>query len=183
MAKMKYETYLDFGTIDINIDIDKWVERKDPFGEFGDAVNRGVNWGINKFMKELRKEFINILGDYRLADSEIASNFNIYLQGDNTVVLDINSEYGVYVEMGTGIVGKYGAQHPNPPMPDWVYDIHDHGSAGWSYYDKSGKLRWTMGQESRPFLYMTWLWARQSFSNYIRQGINREIKKWGKTVS
>lgn len=81
----------------------------------------------------------------------------------------VTSEYAIYVEYGTGIVGR-DAPHPGRDDPDWNnppypsyngntytdYDSQGHGTAGW-VYPKGTQLRWTMGIESRPFLYNT-LW-------------------------
>lgn len=87
--------------------------------------------------------------------------------------------YAVYVEFGTGVVGK-GSRHPNvgilgnytPPSYNGHkytgYDSQGHGELGWWYpttesdpnpykrKTKDGKLyAWTKGMPSRPFMYNT----------------------------
>ena len=57
------------------------------------------------------------------------------------------------VEYGTGIIGS-ALPHPEPE--GWQYDINGHGVDGWSYRSsKDGKVHWTLGYESRPFMYNT----------------------------
>lgn len=64
--------------------------------------------------------------------------------------------YAVYVEYGTGVRGK---QTPHPKPGGWVYDVNGHGEAGWWYYNgRDGRMHWTKGMPSRPFMLET---ARQ----------------------
>ena len=68
-------------------------------------------------------------------------------------IIKAGAYYAVYVEFGTGVVGKQSS-HPNPQ--GWQYDINAHGENGWVYYDDdSGQFRWTKGFKSRPFMYNT----------------------------
>lgn len=75
--------------------------------------------------------------------------------------------YAVYVEFGTGVVGKRNP-HPDTAILGWIYDVNSHGELGWWYPTddsdvnptkrraKSGKLyAWTKGLPSRPFMYET----------------------------
>lgn len=66
------------------------------------------------------------------------------------------SDYAIYVEFGTGVVGS---QSPHPKPNGYRYDVNNHGDKGWVYYDDdSGEFKWTKGFKSRPFMYNT---ARQ----------------------
>jgi HK97 gp10 family phage protein len=68
-------------------------------------------------------------------------------------IIKAGAPYAVYVEFGTGIVGK-GQPHPSPD--DWRYDINEHGESGWWYFnDYTGHPQWTKGMPSRPFMYNT----------------------------
>ena len=68
-------------------------------------------------------------------------------------IIKAGAPYAVYVEFGTGIVGK-GQPHPSPD--GWQYDINDHGESGWWYFnDNTGHMQWTKGMPSRPFMYNT----------------------------
>ena len=69
-------------------------------------------------------------------------------------IIRAGADYAAFVEYGTGVVGQ-GSPHPAPVLL-WKYDIHGHGEAGWEYVSpRDGKLHWTQGQPSRPFMYRT----------------------------
>lgn len=69
-----------------------------------------------------------------------------------TGIIATDLYYAVFVEYGTGIVGE-----ANPhPEPTWSYDVNGHGTDGWNYIGEDGKLHWTMGQISHPFMYNTY---------------------------
>jgi hypothetical protein len=68
-------------------------------------------------------------------------------------IIKAGAPYAVYVEFGTGIVGK---SQPHPSPDDWRYDINEHGESGWWYFnDYTGHPQWTKGMPSRPFMYNT----------------------------
>jgi hypothetical protein len=68
-------------------------------------------------------------------------------------IIKAGAPYAVYVEFGTGIVGK---NQPHPSPDDWRYDINEHGESGWWYFnDYTGHPQWTKGMPSRPFMYNT----------------------------
>ncbi len=68
-------------------------------------------------------------------------------------IIKTDCPYAVYVEYGTGIVGK-GSPHPAPK--GWKYDVNEHGESGWFYYnERDQKWHWTQGMESRSFMYNT----------------------------
>jgi phage gpG-like protein len=65
------------------------------------------------------------------------------------------SWYACYVEFGTGLVGSQ-SPHPEAGADGWVYDVNNHGDAGWVYFnDRDGKYHFTTGMPSRPFMYLT----------------------------
>ena len=68
-------------------------------------------------------------------------------------IIKAGAPYAVYVEFGTGVVGK---SQPHPSPDDWRYDINEHGESGWWYFnDNTGRMQWTKGMPSRPFMYNT----------------------------
>ena len=76
-----------------------------------------------------------------------------YSPTHNVGIIKAGSLHAVFVEFGTGIVGK-GSPHPDPQ--GWQYDVNNHGDKGWVYFDDvRGKFRWTKGFRSRPFMYNT----------------------------
>ena len=68
-------------------------------------------------------------------------------------IIKAGAPYAVYVEFGTGVVGK---SQPHPSPDGWRYDINEHGESGWWYFnDYTGHPQWTKGMPSRPFMYNT----------------------------
>lgn len=68
-------------------------------------------------------------------------------------IIKAGAPYAVYVEFGTGVVG---ASSPHPKGVGGGYDVNKHGDAGWWYFnDRDGRMHWTKGMESRPFMYNT----------------------------
>lgn len=68
-------------------------------------------------------------------------------------IIKAGAPYAVYVEFGTGIVGK---SQPHPSPDNWRYDINNHGDSGWWYFnDNTGRMQWTKGMPSRPFMFNT----------------------------
>lgn len=70
----------------------------------------------------------------------------------NKGTITAGTDHAAYVEFGTGVVGA-GSPHPNPV--GWAYDINGHGDAGWIYKGDDGRLHWTRGMPSRPYMYDT----------------------------
>ncbi len=76
--------------------------------------------------------------------------------------------YAVFVEFGTGIWGERN-EHPMPP-PGWDYDYNNHGEAGWFYKnDRDGRVHWTQGMPSRPFMYDTFRELKQIAPDVVRK--------------
>lgn len=76
--------------------------------------------------------------------------------GGSSTSLYTDIPWAVYVEYGTGIVGEQ-SPHPVPETAGWVYDINNHGVAGWWYVIRKGAF-WTQGQIGSAFLYTTGQW-------------------------
>ena len=91
-----------------------------------------------------------------LADSISCTEYD---PSAHCVVVYSKAPYAIYVEYGTGMVGA-ALPHPDiggfpPPLSEYTgYDTNGHGEAGWTYVsDRDGKLHWTKGMISRPFMY------------------------------
>jgi len=79
--------------------------------------------------------------------------------------------YAIYVEFGTGIVGK---QNPHPAPEGWKYDINEHGEKGWVYFnERDQKWHWTKGMKSRPFMYNTLLELQRQVDDIAREVFNK----------
>lgn len=78
------------------------------------------------------------------------------------VFVDKSCPYAIYVEYGTGVVGESNP-HPTAKQNGWEYDRKHRGEKGWVYKsDKDGKLYWTQGYISRPFMLNTLSWLEEA---------------------
>lgn len=149
------------------------------------AMERGYHKGIAELTSRLEDKLMENILKYGLGDSEILSTIYAYATEDG-ISIGVGTDYAVYVEFGTGIVGA-----SNPHQNAWTYDVNGHGGEGWWYpttaddrnkkkYFSKNKgiwLGWTAGQEKRPFMYDTWKWGRQHATQIIRKNIRQELKK------
>ena len=82
-------------------------------------------------------------------------------------IIRAGAPYAIYVEFGTGIVGK---QNPHPAPEGWKYDINEHGEKGWVYFnERDQKWHWTKGMVSRPFMYNTLLELQRQVEDIARE--------------
>ena len=82
-------------------------------------------------------------------------------------IIRAEAPYAIYVEFGTGIVGK---QNPHPAPEGWKYDINEHGERGWYYFnERDQKWHWTKGMASRPFMYNTLLELQRQVEDIARE--------------
>lgn len=103
----------------------------------------------------------------------------VYAEGNKGIIFS-DCPYAVYVEVGTGVVGK-GEPHPTHP---WAYDVNSHGQAGWWYFTKDasdpnptkkpskqgdGYVAWTRGMPSRPFMQMTSVALRDKLEEIVKE--------------
>lgn len=90
-----------------------------------------------------------------------------YDESTNTGRIRVNSNYAIFVEYGTGVVG---ASNPYPvPAPGWKYDVNAHGEKGWTYFDeKQNRYRWTKGEPAHAFVYRTLEFMRQHASETLK---------------
>lgn len=178
----KYETTASLGldNIEFEVTIENFHSISKFFDGFPDAVERGIDIGMRRSSKALTKKLKDNLVKYGLGDSALMYEFSTTFDG-TTLTLNIDSDYAIYVEMGTGIIGQ-NDPHPNQMKLgiSWQYDVNDHGTDGWRYYDEDSKrLRWTAGQASRPYIYDTYKWAERAIPTMVKNDIKKEIMKLG----
>lgn len=78
-------------------------------------------------------------------------DYMLYKEGNKGIIFT-KCTHACFVEFGTGVKG---ANSPHPTKP-WLYDTNEHGEDGWYYYDTElGRIRFTKGMPSRPFMYET----------------------------
>lgn len=118
--------------------------RKDLEAKVGLLVKRLVDEGV-----AIAKMEVLQLGAFDKGELLSSLDGMMYSDGKSGIIFT-GCDHAAYVEFGTGVVGQ---QSPHPTMP-WQYDVNGHGQAGWHYYDE-GRMRWTKGMPSRPYMYLT----------------------------
>ena len=133
-------------------------------GDINEAVTQieeyeqTLKQNVDKFLTQLLEYGVDIaktkiveLGAIDGGELLNSISYMLYRE-DNRGILFTDCPHACYVEFGTGIIG---AKSPHPTMP-WEYDVNNHGEKGWYYYDtKKGRIRFTKGMPSRPFMYET----------------------------
>lgn len=90
----------------------------------------------------------------------------MFTSTERTATIYVISDHAIYVEFGTGIVGK---THPNPHNTiGYAYDVNNHGDNGWYYYS-NGRLRWTKGMPSRPFMHNSYMELRNEIHSIAKE--------------
>ena len=77
----------------------------------------------------------------------LGSITGVYDPSRHVGIIKADTYYAIYVEYGTGV---RGGNNPHP-AGDGSYR-----NSGWYYYNaREGKVKWTLGMPSRPFMYST----------------------------
>lgn len=162
--------------------------RKISFGLSVKEINRAIR-EVEKYKAELNSKIsllIEALTDYGVEiakvqvrqlgawyTGELESSISGYFSPSTGVgIIKAGAPYAVYVEFGTGVVGA-GSPHPAPT--GWRYDVNAHGEDGWWYFnDRDGKMHWTKGMQSRPFMYNTARELEQECVKIAKEVFNRD---------
>lgn len=137
---------------------------KVTLGNIDDAVRqleeyeKKVQENIKDFLTKLLEDGADIarakvieLGAIDSGELQNSLAFTLYKEGSKGVIFT-DCLHACYVEFGTGV---RGSASPHPTLP-WGYDVNGHGEDGWYYYDtEQGRIRFTQGMPSRPFMYET----------------------------
>ena len=130
-----------------------------------DLMNELVKRGV-----DIAKAQVVMLG--KVKTGTLLNSISGYYDPNTHVgIIKADSEYAVYVEYGTGIVGM-NSPHPTAGEDGWAYDVNSHGEAGW-VYPKEGGFWWTKGQPASPFMYNTLNQLQQECESIARTVFNR----------
>ena len=150
--------------------LDRAIERA-----ISDAIDEVMEWAYNRMLVEM-SSFPTMNGT--LLSSNLAQTLS-KRRFTNGFEIEVSGEYGLYVEFGTGIVGK---ENPHPSKYDFGgeyglsdYDSGGYGHVGWYYFDADGKRQWTKGMPARPFMYNTYLYIRRMMTRTVNKHINRVV--------
>lgn len=141
------------------------------------SINRAIK-EVQAFRNELKAKCWELVQALTMEGAEIAkmqvvsmdafdtgeleqSIQGMFFPGERCGFVIAGAPYAIYVEYGTGIIGK---ESPHPEADgNYDYDVHQHGDGGWVYKsDKDGQFHWTAGYVSRPFMYNTLRWLEEA---------------------
>mgnify|MGYP001030709329 CR=1 FL=1 len=189
--------------LDLNIvlDLNKIFEDNSKFDKVSSklawVVVSAIDEGVEELGKRAEKKCKELMSGYGLGNSSLYNNLTVEKMENGFYISTFGSnysgeDYAMYVEFGTGIVGKEGKVHPKSGESGWNYDVNEHGESGWTYptsaddpnpnkwQDEDGMYwAWTRGQQARPFMYETWLYLSRTGLRTVNGYINRALKKWG----
>lgn len=151
------------GTIDDAISKIETYERK---------LKQNVRTFLSKLLEigvEISRAKIVELGAIDSGELQNSLAYTLYKEG-NKGILFTDCAHACFVEFGTGVKG---AANPHPTIP-WAYDTNGHGEDGWYYYDtEQGRIRFTKGMPSRPFMYETAKELEQRAAEIAREVFSR----------
>lgn len=154
------------------------------YGVLFDKYKNEIESVIDKTLKELdlkiQKKLLDNMKKYNIDSANVTGSIKTKII-DNKLMIMVNCEYAVFLEYGTGVVGGLN-QHPDISNVNWIYS-----DGGWWYpttaekqqrYPKQptrligGKLyAFTLGQSSKPFMYDTWLWAKNIVDDVFKKNL------------
>lgn len=116
-----------------------------------ESIDTGLKTSISELTQKGYEYMISIVPeDTGNLKGSITWEFNSTSQKGT---ITIGTDYALFVEYGTGIVGK---KFPHPNHKSWKYDVNEHGVKGWWYFDDSqNRFRWTQGRSASAFVYKT----------------------------
>lgn len=173
----------------IDIDLDDLGGKALKLPNVDKIILKALQDGYRDFAEQAEQRLLLELELLGLGDSKLSKTITMKITETGLSIIT-GGEYATFIEYGTGIVGRDGTQHKHLPSY-WVHDSKGHGDNGWwypsspndpnptAYYSKNqGRwIAWTLGQESRPFMYNLWLWGRQSATQIIQKHIHRSLRE------
>ena len=96
------------------------------------STKRKVSAATEKLVRELLSEGIGYMIKIVPEDTQytMMSITSSYDPETGVGKILVGSEYAIYLEYGTGVVG---ARNPHPDPDGWRYDVNGHGDSGWWY--------------------------------------------------
>jgi len=145
--------------------LSSWLE-----SDVGDFMKEIADKHVDFAKNELNKYGIKIGGN--LGNSIIAEKID-----NNSAISSADGGHAIYVEFGTGIVGK-DKPHKEANKFGITYDRNEHKEKGW-IYPKDNRFYWTKGQPSKPFMYNAKLRLDRAIPKLVGQKAKQLLKKAG----
>lgn len=152
-------------------------------GELDVLLEKAISNAIDEVMDKAYNRMLIEMASFptmngTLASSNLAQTLS-KRRFHNGFEIEVSGEHALYVEFGTGIIGK---ENPHPSKDGFGgeyalsdYDSNGYGHAGWYYTDADGKRHWTKGMPARPFMYNTYLYVRRILTRTVNKHINKVV--------
>lgn len=152
----------------LDLDLSNIAKAEKDFDNYVEKLERAIDDGLEEIKQSLESKITEQVMLYELEESKLGKTAYVDRGGDS-LYIGFNSEYAMYVEYGTGIVGA-SEPHPHP----WAYNVGSkiRPDGSWIYF-KDGEFRTTKGQRSKPIIYNTWLYGTRSATSRMRKHIRR----------
>lgn len=171
----------------IKVDISNVDSAIKKINKYSLNVETAINNALAEINGKVQDKLLENMILYGIDSMNILASTNVSIVGTRLSIV-IGSDYASFIEYGTGVVGQ-NSPHPNASKVGWIYDVNGHGYSGWWYptteealskYPNSprriidGQLYgFTRGQESKPFVYKTWLYATRIIHPIINKHLRR----------
>lgn len=171
----------------IKVDINNVDNAVKKLNQYSLKLDNAINDALVEINGKVQDKLLENMILYDIDSMKILAATSVSIVG-NKLSIVIGSDYASFVEYGTGIVGQ-NSPHPKALKIGWIYDVNGHGYSGWWYptteealskYPNSPKrviggqvYGFTRGQESKPFVYKTWLYATRIVRPIIHKHIRR----------
>ena len=157
--------------------VDKVSKKFLANGGISKQLERAIDDALDEIMHRAVIRMREIMATYATRDGNLAgSNLASSIREeriDDGFIITVDSDHALYVEFGTGIVGK---RSPHPKADMSQYDKGGYGEVGWFYIGKDGKRHWTMGMPSRPYMHHTYLYVRRIMTKTINRHLAKVLK-------
>lgn len=171
----------------IKVDINNVDNAVKKLNQYNLKLDNAIKDALVEINGKVQDKLLENMILYGIDSLKVLAATSVSIVG-NKLSIVIGSDYASFMEYGTGIVGQ-NSPHPNAAKVGWIYDVNDHGYSGWWYptteealsrYPNSPKrviggqvYGFTRGQESKPFVYKTWLYATRIIHPIINKHIRR----------
>ena len=149
-------------------DLDSVMSAINILKSYRQTLDTGLKTSISELTKKGYEYMISIVPeDTGNLKSSITWDFSVINQKGT---ITIGTDYAVFVEYGTGVVGK---NFPHPDPKNWQYDVNEHGVKGWWYFDDNqDRFRWTRGRSASAFVYKTMKFLEKQAPKEVRIKFN-----------
>ena len=145
----------------LNLSISSLTEYKEMLEEY------------KKKLPQVAENIVRRVSEVGLQDNHKSTEL-LPVKNEGNVVsggIKTTDEIDTYREFGTGIIGS---QNPHPDtMSGWIYDVNEHGEAGWRYPKGDGTYGWTKGILASKKFYNAMIRMETELPNIAKEELSK----------